>query len=383
MQQETQVRLIRAALDAIEKGEPPLTEAFTANDPEIYTSKDHAIRELDILFRNYPMVAGFSSRVKNPGDYFTDDLGPIPILVVRGEGGALRAFANICRHRGSRLAKGCGSGVSRFVCPYHAWTYDTEGKLRAIPDDYGFEGIDRERHSLAHLPVEEKYGMVWVLPRAGAPVTVEEHLGGLGDDLESYNLSDYVLAGQKVLKRRMNWKLVSDTFWEAYHIKVLHKTTVAPLFVKNLALFDSFGLNHRLVGIRNSITRLREVPESKWDLLPHATILMNLFPNTICVMQTDHLEVYRVFPVPGSVSESLTEVSVLAPPASAAQPKWKKVLDLLVGVIEQDFEIGETIQRNFESGAIHEVVYGRYEAALEHFHHSMRNALGESEAHGW
>lgn len=383
MKHETQVRLIHTALEAMERGSPPLTETFTGNDPSIYTSEARAIREHDVLFRNYPMVVGFSSRVQKPGDYFADDLGPIPILAVRDDRGTLHAFANICRHRGSRLVKGCGSGATRFVCPYHAWTYDTEGQLRAIPDEYGFEGIDRERHSLAHLQVEEKYGMVWVLPRAGAPVTVEDHLGGLADDLESYGLSDYVLAGQRVLKRRMNWKLVSDTFWEAYHIKVLHKTTVAPLFVKNLALYDGFGLNHRLVGIRNSIAKLRDLPESKWDLLPHATILMNLFPNTICVMQTDHLEVYRVFPAQGSVSESLTEVSVLVPPADAQQAKWKKVLDLLVGVIEQDFEVGEMIQRNFESGAIGEVVYGRYEAALEHFHHSIRNALGESEARGW
>jgi Ring hydroxylating alpha subunit (catalytic domain) len=68
---------------------------------------------------------------------------------------------------------------------------------------------------------------------------------------------------------------------------------------------------------------------------------------------------------------------VLVPPADADNPKWKKVMDLLVGVVEQDFAIGEQIQRNFESGVLHEVVYGRYEPALEHFHRSIRRALGE------
>ena len=237
--------------------------------------------------------------------------------------------------------------------------------------------LNRESHGLVSFPVEEKFGLVWVTPRAGATIDVANYLGGLAEDLASYGIDDFVLAEQRIVRRNMNWKLVSDTFWEAYHIKVLHKSNIAPMFVKNLALYDGFGLSHRLVGIRNSIEKLRDLPEAKWDLIPHATILMNLFPNTICVMQSDHLETYRVFPVPGSVNQSITEISVLTPPADAENPKWKKVMDLLIGVVEQDFAIGEQIQRNFESGVLPEVVYGRYEPALEHFHRSIRMALGE------
>jgi len=377
MQHETQVRLIREALEAIERGAPPMTEAFTRNNPATYTSPEHAHREREILFREYPLVAGFSCKVRKPGDYFTDSLGPTPILVARNSAGQLRAFANICRHRGSRLIDGCGSGAARFSCPYHAWSYDLDGKLRAIPEDAGFATLDRERHGLVSFPVEEKFGLLWVTPHEGGRIDVAGHLGGLAEDLASYGIDDFTLADQRVMRRTMNWKLVSDTFWEAYHIKVLHKSNVAPLFVKNLALYDGFGLCHRLVGIRNSIEKMRALPESEWDLIPHATILMNLFPNTICVMQSDHLETYRVFPAPGSVNQSITEVSVLTPPAESENPKWKKVMDLLVGVVEQDFAIGEQIQRNFETGLLPAVVYGRYEPALEHFHRSIRHALGE------
>lgn len=251
------------------------------------------------------------------------------------------------------------------------------GKIRAIPDEFGFAGLDRDGHGLIGFPVEERYGLVWVLAGGGAKMDLDDHLGALADDLVAYRVDDFVLAEQRVLHRKMNWKLVSDTFWEAYHIKVLHQTTVAPLFVRNLALYDGFGRCHRLVGIRNSIGKLRDLPESKWDLVPHATILMNLFPNTIFVMQSDHVETYRVFPAPDRFNESITEVSVLTPAADSRNPKWKKVMDLLVGVIEQDFAVGEQIQRNFESGVLNEVVYGRYELALEHFHASIRNALGE------
>jgi phenylpropionate dioxygenase-like ring-hydroxylating dioxygenase large terminal subunit len=377
MQHEIQVRLIRDALDAIERGAPPMTEAFTRNNPSAYTAPERARREREILFRDYPLVAGFSCRVRKPGDYFTDTLGPTPILVIRNDAGQLRAFANICRHRGSRLVEGCGSGAVRFSCPYHAWSYDTDGKLRAIPEEAGFATLDRENNGLVRFPVEEKFGLVWVTPRVGATIDVEKHLGGLAQDLATYGIDDFALAEQRVVRRKMNWKLVSDTFWEAYHIKVLHKSNIAPMFVRNLALYDGFGLCHRLVGIRNSIEKMGALPQSQWDLIPHATILMNLFPNTICVMQSDHLETYRVFPVASSVNESITEISVLTPPADSENPKWKKIMDLLIGVVEQDFAMGEQIQRNFESGILREVRYGRYEAALEHFHRSIREALGE------
>src|SRR5258708_6800946 len=83
------------------------------------------------------------------------------------------------------------------------------------------------------------------------------------------------------------------------------------LFVKNLAMFDAFGRNHRYVGVRKSIEKLRDLPEEKWDLIAHATILMNLFPNAILVMQSDHVEVYRAFPAGSHAGESVTAISIL------------------------------------------------------------------------
>ena len=198
-------------------------------------------------------------------------------------------------------------------------------------------------------------------------------LAGLGEDIESYGIGAMTHQETRVVRRRMNWKLMSDTFWEAYHIKVLHAQNVAPLFVKNLAMFDAFGRNTRYIGVRKSIEKLRDLPEEKWDLIPHATILMNLFPNTILVMQSDHAEVYRIFPEK-HVGESVATISILAP---APSPKWSRTMDLLLGVVDQDFTLGEGIQHNFESGALGKVTYARYENALEHFHRSIREALGE------
>jgi phenylpropionate dioxygenase-like ring-hydroxylating dioxygenase large terminal subunit len=371
----TQVRLIHQIFDAIDRGTPPMAERFTHNDPSAYTSPERAAREREVLFRNHPIVAGFSSQIPNPGDYLTEDLAPVPILVVRNDSCEPRAFVNICRHRGARLVAGCGTDARRFSCPYHAWTYNTDGRLVAIPDDFGFEGLDRAASGLVALPVAEKYGLIFVTPTPGEAIDVGAMLHGLGDDIDSYGIASFAHQGTRVVRRPMNWKLVSDTFWEAYHIKVLHAQNVGPLFVKNLAMFDAFGRNTRYIGVRKSIEKLRDLPEAKWNLVPHATILMNLFPNTILVMQSDHAEVYRIFPAGTHVGEAVCAISILAPEPS---PKWSRTMELLLGVVDQDFTLGEGIQHNFESGAIGKVMYGRYENALEHFHRSIRQALGEA-----
>jgi phenylpropionate dioxygenase-like ring-hydroxylating dioxygenase large terminal subunit len=379
MRREEQIRLIREALAAIDRGSPPLAESWSENRAEAYTSSERAKRERKALFSgDLPLVVGLSSQVREPGDFITDDLMPVPVIVVRSAEGRLNAFANICRHRGSKVVSGCGKAASRFICPYHAWSYDIDGRLRTIPDEEAFAGLDRDSHGLIALPVEEKHGLVWVTPKPGGTARVDDLLGGLGDDIASYAVDRHELADVRRLRRAMNWKLASDTFWEAYHLRILHKATLGTLFARNVGLFDSFGSCHRLVGIRSSVEKLRGRPESQWDLLPHATILMSVFPNTILVMQSDHLEMYRVFPIADRVDESVTEVSLLLPREDGARRRPSdETMGLLLGVIEEDFAIGEGIQRNFATGLAPRVIYGRCEPALAHFHRSIRRAIGE------
>ncbi|MGA6970192.1 MAG: Rieske (2Fe-2S) protein, partial [Candidatus Binatus sp.] len=190
MKHSTQVNLIHQIFDAIDRGMPPMAERFTRNDTSAYTSPERAAREREVLFRHHPIVAGFSSQIPNPGDYLIEDLAPVPILVVRNASGELRAFVNICRHRGAKLVAGCGHTAKLFSCPYHAWSYDIDGRLVAIPDDYGFEGLDRAASGLVALPVAEKYGLIFVTPAPGdaTDIDIDTMLAGLGDDIESYGI---------------------------------------------------------------------------------------------------------------------------------------------------------------------------------------------------
>src|SRR5207245_4475755 len=193
-----------------------------ANPVSAYTSEERLALEKRVLFREHPLLIGLACRVAAPGDYLTDDDAGMPILVIRTAAGTLRAFANVCRHRGARVVEGCGSGKRALSCPYHGWTYDLDGALIDIPGEEGFAGLPREQHGLRPLAVVEKYGLVWVRPDPGAAaIDIDVQLGGLAPELESFGFEHYHHFETRALRPRINWKMAVDTFLEAYHLPAL------------------------------------------------------------------------------------------------------------------------------------------------------------------
>jgi phenylpropionate dioxygenase-like ring-hydroxylating dioxygenase large terminal subunit len=118
-----------------------------------------------MLFRRGPINIGLGCLLPNPGDWMTHDYTGVPVLLGRQAEGSLGAFVNVCRHRGARVAEGCGSGAGSFSCHYHGWTYGLDGKLVARPDERSVATFDRSTCGLRALPVAEKYGTVWLSQR--------------------------------------------------------------------------------------------------------------------------------------------------------------------------------------------------------------------------
>jgi phenylpropionate dioxygenase-like ring-hydroxylating dioxygenase large terminal subunit len=379
MEYALQVRLARELFEHIDAGTTCLADDIATNSVASYTEPDRLDQELKILFRRYPLMMGLACRIPEPGDYFTDENCGLPILIVRDHEGVVRAFLNVCRHRGAQVARGCGHVKSGFTCPYHGWSYDSRGKLVGIPDSRNFEGVDRETHGLVALPAYERFGCIWVQPEPGSRFDIDKELSGLGPELASYGFENYHHYTTRVFRRRMNWKMLIDTFLEPYHFAVLHTDTVAPIFLHNICLFHPFGFNMRETLPRRSISDMRELPKREWDLVRHTAIVYVLFPNSIIVMQSDHAEVWRVFPVDRNVDECVAILDFCVPePAisESAQEHWKRNLDLTLRTVEEeDFPTGEAIQRGLLSGAQDHVTYGRNEPALQHWQRSVSAAL--------
>jgi nitrite reductase/ring-hydroxylating ferredoxin subunit len=361
-----------------------LADALFRNRTINYSCRDRAALERQRLFRDLPIFMGLSTRLAKPGDFVAEDVAGMPVLMTRGPDGEVRAFANICRHRGAPVAQGCGNARA-FTCPYHGWTYDNAGKLLGTTDKVGFAGLDVASHGLVRLPAVEKHGLLFVRPTpvaAGesAPIDIDARLGAVATDLAALRPETYPLYSTDRVHPRINWKFAIDTFLEGYHIPHLHRKTIAPYFVGNCGVFKSGGLNGRLSVPKTSIEEVRTKPEAERDYRRHVVSIYQLFPNALLIWQLDHIEIWRAFPDRDDPSRCEVEMTIYKP-ADSTRPDsyWEKNRDIAIRtVMEEDFPLGERMQIGFESGATEEVIYGRNEPSLVHFHTSIRNALGVS-----
>lgn len=360
-----------------------MAPAVHRNPVSDYTCARQHAAEQEKLFRQRPLVVGLSGDLREAGAYLTDDSTRTPLLVVRQSDGSLRAFTNSCRHRGSRIADGRGTIRGALTCRFHGWSYAADGSIAGIPGQAGFEGEDRSCLGLLPVAVAECHGLIWVRPEGENRIEPKGLLGDLADDLSTLDVGGFRHHRTEHRTVRMNWKLVVDTFLETYHFPVLHRQSVNAIFFPNCGPFDAYEQNLRLIGVRRTIETLREVPEDQWSLLPHATIVYLLFPNTVLIYQAGHLELWRIFPArhPGAdpVTETQFSVSLYAPkePKTAkTKAHWDANLDLLLDVtMNEDFANGAATQSGFAANRQTELLFGRNEPALIHFHTTVQAAL--------
>ncbi|MBL4867738.1 MAG: Rieske 2Fe-2S domain-containing protein [Pseudomonadales bacterium] len=371
MQQQDQIDLVNQLFEFKENKTTELADNIYRQSKTDYISEEYAEREKAVLFRQFPLLICLSCEIPNSGDYVCDDFSGVPIIVVRTSKGEVAAYKNICRHRGARLACDRGEGLKQMRCPYHSWSYEADtGNLMTIPFNTGFEEVDKKNSGLLPLPVVEHDGMVFVRPTPGEPINPAEFLGGFAKDLKSYKVDGYHHFETRVLEAKVNWKMVMDTFLETYHLSTLHGKTIAPLLHNNLATFDDMGDHLRMVAARKSIDKLRGVPEQEWDLVLHTALVYVLFPNTLFIMQGDHLETWRVYPG-ATPNESRMHVSLYAPDpidTESASRHWDNNMTLLMNTVKkEDFPLASNAQLDF-AVCDKKLVFGRNEPALQHFH---------------
>ncbi len=382
MRREVQITQARRLCDYLDNRTTAMADEVYRNPVAGYTCPSRLARERKAFFREGPLFMGLGCEFPEPGGYRAEIVDGVPILIVRDDEGRLAAFLNVCRHRGAMLLEGRGECGKSFSCPYHGWSYDRSGRLVAIPHLEGFDQIDQATYGLTPLPLVEKDGMVWVVATPGAEIDIEGHLTSpLEEELRAYDLASYHHFETRVLEQEMNWKLVVDTFLETYHLNVLHKDTLTGIIRSNVATFDGYGRNLRGIYVRPSFDEMRQRPEADWDLIHHTAIVYVLFPNTVFLVQGDHLETWRVEPM-GGPDASRMYISLYTPePTStdSARRHWDNNMNLLMEVVQnEDFPLGEGIQRSFHTEAQPHVVFGRNEPALGFYHRSIQEALDEA-----
>jgi phenylpropionate dioxygenase-like ring-hydroxylating dioxygenase large terminal subunit len=351
---------------------------------EEYTDPARFELERRELFAKLPLLACLSKDIAQPGDMFTfDEAGPA-ILIVRGQDGKARAFLNMCTHRASRLVSEC-QRRKLIVCPFHAWSFDLEGRLAAVPGEECFEGADRSTLNLIRVPVGEWGGMVFVKAHAGEEeIDVQAWLGDLGPQLLALDL-----AGAKPIKldrveTEANWKYCLDTYGEAYHFSTLHTTTFGTNSRSNVALYDNFGLHYRVGFTAKVYEELVGKPEADWPDTPYGGSHF-VFPNSIVYGAPmegggSMIGMYRLYPGE-EVGRCRTLLSVhraASVPDSTADEAFTAAHDYIVQVVtSEDYSVSKQGQRNLENAPKgFRMTFGKNEAALQDVHRNINHIIG-------
>lgn len=193
-----------------------------------------------IFYRNWALF-GPESDVAEPGSWRADTVNGWPIFVARGEDGMLRAFHNVCRHRGAALLTGETGKCRLVVCPYHAWSYDLTGKLVRVPNFGDDAPLDRDSHSLFPVRVETWAGLVFVCMDREAPGLMS-WLGSIPELAASYpTAKDMMLEGRISVEGACNWKAYCDNTVEGYHLPSVHKRLNAAIDRDNTSIVSYDG----------------------------------------------------------------------------------------------------------------------------------------------
>jgi choline monooxygenase len=334
--------------------------------------------ECETLFRKTWVFAGFGHRIPRAGDAIPVAVADQPLILVRGRDGAVRAFHNVCRHRGAQLLLEPQSGLRQFTCPNHAWGYDLDGHLRARPHFHGGGRPDRIRadcHRADLVGVRCATWQDWVFVNLdGAAPPLETYLEPLTSRLEGYDFSVLGHGATLEFELAANWKLALENFIEPYHVFACHPWlhSFVPMEQREPPAFDRHLL---YCGYDFEAT-----DPARGEGLPYFPGLTEakrrrgdwfvLFPNFAFEVFPDQVDVFVVSPLgPGRVRE---EIALYFVGEGATAPAFgegrQRVIDNWRALNEEDIGIVERMQAGRRSDGFDGGVLSPYwDPVLQHF----------------
>ena len=357
-------------------GSTRANRGITSVPASVYTDPAHWAREKALMFGRAPQVLCPSALLPDPNMAVPHDATGRPLLISRDGEGKAHVFLNVCRHRGTRLIEGAEvQCAKRMTCPYHAWTYATDGRLLALPRPDTFPGLNKADFGLVELDSCEAGGLIWYSPQSGAdfsdPVT-------LGTDFDAFALRDLHLFARHTHDVASNWKLIMDAFLESYHVARLHADTIGPFFKDGITSGDQIGPHQRsFVGRAAEMDGIDYADMAA--LRRCGTYTFQLFPGTVIVVSPDYINIMALWPQ--GHDRTLVEDFMLIPEkpqTDKAQSHWQRSWDLLDGSVfgAEDFRAAALGQQGLQSGAISELTLGTLEGGISRFHEICAEQMG-------
>ncbi len=363
----------------------------------IYHDTEFLEVEKERIFATSWQVMCHLSDIPKAGDYHTLDFLGEPLVAVRSPDGGVKAFFNVCRHRASRLLDGAsGHCAGRIVCPYHAWTYDLQGRLTTIPHRKEFDDFSAEQYGLKPVDVEVYKGFVFVRLKPGLP-SVADMLAPYESELADYRLEELQPMGRVTLRTRyVNWKNVTDNYSDGMHITVAHPG-LTRLFGQSYGIEAQNWVDKMWGYLRDtpSSQRSERMYQSTLPTTPHLPdsrqrlwTYFKLWPNVAFDIYPDQIDFMQMIPV--SPTETLIREIAYAHPDSRREMRAARYLNWRINrrVSAEDKTLIERVQAGMGSRSYAPGPLGKNEVALRSFAQRMRELIPESRldrapASGW
>lgn len=370
------VDLTRRLLVHVAEGTTDQADSTSSVPVSHYSDPVRWQAEMDRIFRRVPLALALASEVPDTGSYKVVSCLDAPILISRGSDAEIRAFLDVCRHRGAIVTpEGCGK-ARRHTCPYHGWTYDLDGALVGVPGADTFGELNVESRGLTPLACAERAGVVFVCITPGVEIDIDGWLEGYDEVLAPFGMGDWPLVARRELDSA-NWKIAYDGYLEGYHFASLHRDTLFQQFMSNVMTYDAWGPHQRVGFARQDIERLRDRPEGEWRDHDGVGLVCTLFPSVSLAYLANGVLMSQLFPGP-TPDRSRTVQSIFwdHEPSAEELPIIEGIADMLYGVVrDEDYVTGAGIQRGLASGANAEFVFGRNELGLHRFHETVDRLL--------
>jgi glycine betaine catabolism A len=348
---------------------------------EIYWDPDVLRTELDHFFYRNWLNVGREEQIPDRGDFFTREVGRESILFVRDGDGIVQGFYNLCRHRGTRVALETeGKGAHSFICPYHSWAYDLNGRLIGALHMKGQANFDRKDYGLHPIRVESWGGFLWANLEPTAP-TLRNALGPFFDRFERFPIADLRLGARNVYEVEANWKIIVENFSECYHCAPVHPNLnkLTPyLSGDNDAAFRANGQRSLFSGgfmefardfqsmTRSGYTRRPLVPGTTADDKKRVYYYV-VFPNMFFSLHPDYLMIHRGWPVSPSHTRVENEFYFTQEAMQAPDFDPNDAVDLWDEINRQDWRVCALAQEGMGSRAWNGGRYSDQEELVQDF----------------
>jgi choline monooxygenase len=381
------LNIAERALQIVKTDQPELAASFLKVPLDYYRSDQYFQRETEI-FLSTPLAVAHSSVVATAFDFSVQTAFGKSLLITRNQKGVARVFLNSCRHRGAEPARGCGN-QRRFTCPYHAWTYDIDGKLLSMPQKGRFDGLDFASMGLVELPSEERHGFIWAVLSPGSKMNVALHLGELDHELGSWRYDQYKYVDEPAdVLLESNWKATGEGFLEGLHVPIVHRGTFDRYTdvgaAADLGGYDAIGPHVRVfyANAPKLMGELKKGSNSKVLVRDFANIVYWIYPNLILANTptsrggTIHITLY---PGHALVDSTKLRVGFLsgAPLDDPAEMEFQKSQSDIAksSVVNEDGPILSSCGRGLRSGFGYALI-GRNEQGVQLMIRSLAKSVG-------